>query len=74
MKVSYIPHAKEQMVERGISSKQVEEAIIKAQKRYIQRNGKVRCVYKNKRKELIVIYRQNKENYKVITAFYPYED
>ena len=74
MKISYISHAKDRMKERGISIKQVEEAIVKGQNRYIQKNGRVKCIYKDQGKRLIVIYRQSKENYKVITIFYSYEN
>jgi len=74
MKISYILHAKVRMKERGISRKQVEEAIVSGQYRYIQKNGRIKCIYKDKGKKLIVVYRQVKENYKVITLFYSYEN
>ena len=69
MKISYISHAKDRMKERGISIKQIEEAIVRGQNRYIQKNGRVKCVYKYRGKKLIVIYRQVQERYKVITTY-----
>ena len=69
MKISYISHAKARMEEREISEKQVEEAIVKGQNRYIQKNGRVKCIYRDRGKKLIVIYRQVKEKYKIITTY-----
>jgi hypothetical protein len=74
MKIRYIRHAIEQIRERGISKRDIEEAVMKGQERYVQVNGRIKCIYKKKNKTLIVIYKQDKENYKIITAFHPYEN
>lgn len=73
MKIGYIPHALSQMKDRGISEKDVKETLIKGQERYIQLNGRIKCSYKKKSEILVIIYKQDKENYQIITAYYKYE-
>lgn len=71
MAIGYIPHALEQMRRRQISKALVEEVIEKAQKRYTQHNDRVKCSYTKNGITVVVIYRHNKPNYTVITAYFP---
>jgi hypothetical protein len=71
MTIKYIPHALEQMRKRQISKGLVEEAIINGQKRYTQKNHRVKCTYIKDGKTVVVIYRQDKVNCTVITAYFP---
>ena len=70
MKISYIRHALLRLKERGISRQEVEEAIIKGQERKIQPNGRIKCFYKSGEETIVVIYSQQKDVYKIITAYY----
>ncbi len=74
MNISYIPHALSQIKARGISKAEVEEVIVKGQERQLQPNDRVKCLYRNKKGKIVVIYEQRRENYKIITAYHPYED
>ena len=58
------------MGKRGISEGDIKEAIVKGQRRWLQSRDTVKCIYTKNGKELVVIYKQNRENYKVITTYY----
>ena len=69
MKIRYTAHAKERLRERGIKKSEIEEAVINGQKREVQSNGSILCKYTKGGKELILIYWQEKDKYKIITAY-----
>ena len=69
MFVRYIPHALEQMRKRHISKALVEEAVTHSKKRYVQRNGRIKCAYIKNDKTVVVIYKQDAKDYIVITAY-----
>lgn len=71
MTIGYIPHALEQMRKRGIGKAVVEEAITKGHKRYVQQNGRIKCMYIKNSVTVVVIYKKDLANYIVITAYYP---
>lgn len=70
MKLEYSRHAIERMRERGIKRVEVKDAVVNGQQRTVQRDGSIECKYLKGGKKLIVIYSQNKENYKIITTYY----
>lgn len=71
IRVSYSKHSLDRLRKRGISKKLVHEAVEKGQERKLQLNlGTVKCVYTENSKRLVVIYIQNKENFKIVTAYY----
>lgn len=71
IRLSYSKHALDRLRKRGISKKLVHEAIEKGQERKIQLNLEtVKCVYAKNGKKLVVIYIQNKENFKIVTAYH----
>ncbi|MBI2628209.1 MAG: DUF4258 domain-containing protein [Candidatus Niyogibacteria bacterium] len=69
MKIRYSKHAIERMKERGISGNDIKEILLKGQNREFQSDGSIKCVYINKDEKIIVIYYQEKENFKIITAY-----
>lgn len=71
MAIGYISHALEQMRKRRISKTLVEEAVAKGQKRYIQRNGRIKCAYSKNNITIVIIYKKDRTDYTVITAYYP---
>ncbi|MEK7629325.1 MAG: DUF4258 domain-containing protein [Patescibacteria group bacterium] len=71
IRISYSKHSLDRLRKRGISKNLVHEAIEKGQERKLQLNlGTVKCVYAKSGKKLVVIYLQNKENFKIVTAYY----
>lgn len=74
MKIEYSHHALYKMGRRGISENDIKEAIIKGQQRWLQVHSTIKCIYTKNGKELVVIYEQNRENYKVITTYYKDEN
>ncbi|MEK7147034.1 MAG: DUF4258 domain-containing protein [Patescibacteria group bacterium] len=69
MKIRYSKHAIERMKERGISRNGIKEILLKGQKRGFQSDGSIKCVYSKKAEKITVIYYQEKENFKIITAY-----
>jgi|GEM_PF-6972423 len=70
MKISYSAHARKRMKKRGVSRKDVEGALLGSQNRLFQPHGTVKCEWKRAGKKLVVVYKQNKENYNIVTAYY----
>ena len=70
MKVRYSKHARERLRSRGISRREVEEALMGAQRRSLQGHGTIKCVYTKKDFKLVVVYQQQKENYLIVSAYY----
>lgn len=71
MKIRYSKHALDRLRQRGISKKETREAVLYGQKREWQSVGEtIRCTYKKKNKQLVVIYKQQKEIHTVITTYY----
>lgn len=66
MKVEYTKHALSRCRGRKIFPELVEEAIMKGQERKYQKQGTIKCVYRKDNKRLVVVYKQNKEKYKII--------
>jgi hypothetical protein len=71
MFVRYSKHAKDRLKARGISKKDVHEALIHGQRRFIQADRTVKCEYSKSGKKLVIIYEQKKAKYKIITAYRP---
>lgn len=69
MKIQYTKHVVERMEERGISRKDINEVLLKGQKREFQFDGSIKCVYSKKGEKIVVIFYQEKENFKIITAY-----
>ena len=70
MEIGYTRHALRRCRRRKISSELVEEAIIRGQERKYQGYGIIKCTYRKDNKKLVVVYKQNREKYKIITTYY----
>ncbi|MDP1689133.1 MAG: DUF4258 domain-containing protein [bacterium] len=70
MKIRYSKHALDRLKQRVISKRLITEALINGQNREILEYEKIKCVYKFGTKKLIVIYKQDKEIYIIITSYY----
>ncbi|MEK7564763.1 MAG: DUF4258 domain-containing protein [Patescibacteria group bacterium] len=71
IRISYSKHSLDRLRKRGISKNLVHEAIEKGQERKLQLNlGTVKCVYAKNGKKLVVIYLQDKDNFKIVTAYH----
>lgn len=74
MKVKYIWHAISRIQERGITRKDIQEAIVKSKDKKFQPNGRIKCIHKRNNKILVVVYERTINDYKIITAYYKYEN
>lgn len=70
MKIRFSKHSLERLSKRGINKKEVIEALLKGQSRAYQQHGTIKCVYKKSNRNLVIIYYQNKEQFKIVTAYY----
>lgn len=71
IRISYSRHALDRLRKRGISKQLVYEAVEKAQERKLQLNlGTVKCIYSKSGKKLVVVYIQDKNSFKIVTAYY----
>jgi len=70
MKVKYSRHALQRLRKRGISRREVEEALVSGQRRNPQEHGTIKCVYTKKDYKLVIIYHQQKEKYLIVSAYY----
>lgn len=65
----YSKHALDRMSQRGITKKEVEEAVLNAKTRIPQLNKQIKVFYTKNRKTLIVIYIPEGSNIKIISTF-----
>ncbi|MEK7209455.1 MAG: DUF4258 domain-containing protein [Patescibacteria group bacterium] len=71
MKVVYSKHARWRMKRREITRVMVVNALKNAQERkWFSDSEIVKCVYVKEGKELVIIYKQTKEIYKIITLYF----
>ena len=71
IKIYYTKHGLARLRSRGISKKDTREAIISGQKRRWQADSEsIKCEYHRKDRTLVVVYKQQKEFYTIITAYY----
>ena len=69
IELRYTRHALKRMKCRNITKRLVQEALIHGQKRE-QQEDKIKCSYIKGKDKLVIIYKQQKEIYKIITAYY----
>jgi len=65
----YTEHILEKLERRGITKKEVEEAVLKAQNRSSQYDKSIRAVYFKNNRKLVVIYRIEGNKIILITTF-----
>lgn len=65
MNFKVTPHAQYRLRERGISIERVKNVILNPDKHVMQNDGSIKAV----RKDLIVIYKKEKRQYVIITAY-----
>ena len=70
MKIRYSKHALERLKQRGIAKKEAEEALVNGQQRVLQEHGTIECIYTKRGEKLVVVYNQDKDKYKIVTAYY----
>lgn len=71
MKIKFTQHATERMRRRRISKGDVKEAIVNGQHRQWQiHDGTIKCTLTKNNRKLIVIYKQVKDKYIIITAYF----
>ena len=70
MKIRYSRHALERLKQRSITKKEIEEALVNGQQRTLQEHGTIECIHTRQGKKLVIVYYQDKEKYKIVTAYY----
>lgn len=70
MQIEHTKHALSRYRRRKISPELIKEAIIRGQERKYQTHGTIKCIYRKDNKKLVVVYKQNRAKYKIITTYY----
>ena len=65
----YTDHILEKFERRGITKKEVEEAVIKGQEHSMQEGGAIKVIYTKKDKKLFVIYKVEDKKIILITTY-----